>query len=111
VKRVLLPSEAQAADPLPPRPRGQAPGSKGHGRTPRPHLPVLEQKHVLPLVEQVCIHYSVHEKHELFHNLQFSSLYIGESAVFIFCGDECENKGYFLIKLRYITHSLRHMTQ
>lgn len=51
-----LPSEAQAVDPLPPRPRGQARGSKGHGRTPRPHLPVLEELHVLPLDEQVCPH-------------------------------------------------------
>jgi transposase len=51
-----LPSEVQAVDPLPPRPRGQARGSKGHGRTPRPHLPVLEEWHVLPLDEQVCPH-------------------------------------------------------
>ena len=51
-----LPSEAQAVDPLPPRPRGQARGSKGHGRTPRPHLPVLEELQVLPLDDQVCPH-------------------------------------------------------
>ena len=51
-----LPTEVQAGDPKPPRPRGQARGSKGHGRTPRPHLPVLEEWHVLPLDEQVCPH-------------------------------------------------------
>ena len=36
-----LPTEVQAGDPKPPRPRGQARGSKSHGRTPQPHLPVL----------------------------------------------------------------------
>ena len=51
-----LPTEVQAGDPKPPRPRGQARGSKSHGRTPRPHLPVLEELHVLPLDEQVCPH-------------------------------------------------------
>ena len=51
-----LPSEAQAGDQKSRRPRGQARGSKGHGRTPRPDLPVLEEVHVLPLDEQVCPH-------------------------------------------------------
>ena len=48
-------SEAQADDTtIPPRPRGQARGSKGHGRTPRPHLPVLEELRALPSDEQAC---------------------------------------------------------
>jgi transposase len=52
-----LPSEAQSDDTTkPPRPRGQARGSKGHGRTPRPDLPVIEELHALPLDEQVCPH-------------------------------------------------------
>lgn len=51
-----LPSEAQAGEHKSQRPRGQARGSKGHGRTPRPHLPVLEELHVLPPEEQVCPH-------------------------------------------------------
>ena len=51
------PSEAQADDTTqPPRSRGQARGSKGHGRTPRPHLPVIEELPVLPLDEPVCPH-------------------------------------------------------
>ena len=50
-----LPSEAQSGDTTkPPRPRGQTRGSKGHGRTPRPDLPVIEELHVLPLDEQAC---------------------------------------------------------
>ena len=48
------PSEAQQDPPKPPSPRGQARGSKGHGRTPRPDLPVVEEPHVLPLDEQAC---------------------------------------------------------
>ena len=51
-----LPSEAQAGDQKSRRPRGQARGSKGHGRTHRPDLPVIEELHVLPLDEQVCPH-------------------------------------------------------
>jgi transposase len=48
-------SEAQADDTtIPPRPRGQARGSKGHGRTPRPHLPVIEECRALPSDEQAC---------------------------------------------------------
>ena len=50
-----LPSEAQSDDTRKPRcPRSQVLGSKGHGRTPRPDLPVIEELHVLPLDEQVC---------------------------------------------------------
>ena len=48
-------SEAQADDTtIPPRPRGQGRGSKGHGRTPRPHLPVIEEWRALPSDEQAC---------------------------------------------------------
>ena len=50
-------SEAQLDDTAkPPRPRGQRLGSKGHGCTPRPHLPVIEELRVLPPDEQVCPH-------------------------------------------------------
>jgi len=48
------PSEAQAGEAKPSRPRGQAPGSQGHGRTPRPHLPVIEEWRALPPESQVC---------------------------------------------------------
>jgi len=47
-------SEAQAVEAKPSRPRGQAPGSQGHGRTPRPHLPVVEEWRALPPESQVC---------------------------------------------------------
>jgi len=47
-------SEAQAGEAKPSRPRGQAPGSQGHGRTPRPHLPVVEEWRALPPESQVC---------------------------------------------------------
>jgi len=51
------PSEAQPdATTKPPRSRGQARGSKGHGRTPRPHLPVIEELSALPPDEQACPH-------------------------------------------------------
>jgi transposase len=55
-EKSALPSEAQVGDQKSRRPRGQARGSKGHGRTPRPHLPELEEWHVLPLDEQACPH-------------------------------------------------------
>jgi transposase len=50
------PAEAQpdGSTKPPPRSRGQTRGSKGHGRTSRPHLPVLEEVHVLPADEQAC---------------------------------------------------------
>jgi len=44
-----LPGAAKA-----PRPRGQAPGGKGHGRTPRPLLPVVEELRALPPEGQAC---------------------------------------------------------
>lgn len=49
-------TEAQTGEIKPPRPRGQVRGSKGHGRTPRPHLPEIEELRVLPPDEQVCPH-------------------------------------------------------
>jgi len=55
-EKTSLPSEAQAVDPKAPRPRGQVLGSKGHGRTPRPDLLVIEELHVLPLDKQSCPH-------------------------------------------------------
>jgi hypothetical protein len=51
-----LPSEAPVDDQKSRRRRGQTRGSKGHGRNPLPHLPVLEEWHVLPLDEQVYRH-------------------------------------------------------
>jgi transposase len=47
-------SEIAAVEAKPSRPRGQAPGSSGHGRTPRPHLPVVEEWRALPPESQVC---------------------------------------------------------
>jgi hypothetical protein len=43
-------SEGRKGSPAPPvkRPRGQQKGSPGHGRTPRPDLPVIEEHHGLP---------------------------------------------------------------
>ena len=37
-----------------PRPRGQQPASKGHGRTGRPQLPVIAEVHDLPAEQQHC---------------------------------------------------------
>lgn len=37
-----------------PRPRGQQQGSKGHGRTPRPDLPVIEEEHAIALDDRLC---------------------------------------------------------
>lgn len=48
------PSAVQAGEAKSSRPRGQAPGSQGHGRTPRPHLPVIEEWRALPPESQVC---------------------------------------------------------
>jgi len=36
------------------RNKGQQPGTKGHGRTPRPDLPVIEEIHDLPPEEKCC---------------------------------------------------------
>jgi transposase len=46
------PTELSAASA---RPRGQQPGSQGHGRTPRPHLPVTEEIHDLAEHEKCCL--------------------------------------------------------
>lgn len=48
------PSEAQADEQKPKLPRGQVRGRKGHGRTDRPHLPVIDELHVLPPDKQAC---------------------------------------------------------
>ena len=50
-------SESLPTEPLetPARPRGQQPGSRGHGRTPRPHLPVKEEIRDLPEHEKTCV--------------------------------------------------------
>ena len=47
-------SEAQPGGVNPSRPRGQVPGSKGHGRTARPLLPVVEEMRTLPPEAQAC---------------------------------------------------------
>lgn len=51
-----LPSESFPNPPVagPARPRGQQPGSQGHGRTPRPHLPVREEIRDLPEHGKYC---------------------------------------------------------
>jgi transposase len=36
------------------RPRGQQPGSKGHGRTPLPALPIIDEWHDLPPTDRQC---------------------------------------------------------
>ena len=49
-------SEIRPTEPsAPARPRGQQPGSQGHGRTPRPHLPVKEEIHDLAEHEKYCV--------------------------------------------------------
>ena len=49
-------SETRPTEPsAPARPRGQQPGSQGHGRTPRPHLPVKEEIHDLAEHEKYCV--------------------------------------------------------
>jgi transposase len=47
-------SEALPGGEKPPRPRGQAPGGKGHGRTARPLLPVVEEMRTLPPEDRAC---------------------------------------------------------
>ena len=38
-----------------PRPRGQQKGSKGHGRTPRPDLPIIEEEHDIAAENTLCL--------------------------------------------------------
>jgi transposase len=47
-------SEAQPYLDKPSRPRGQTPGAPGHGRTPRPYLPVVEELRTLPPEAHTC---------------------------------------------------------
>jgi transposase len=44
----------KTSDPKPKRPRGQQPGSQGHGRTQRPDLPILLEENDLTEAEKVC---------------------------------------------------------
>ena len=53
-EKTVTKSETQAGDAPSSRPRGQAPNSKGHGRTSRPHLPVIEEWHSLPEANHCC---------------------------------------------------------
>lgn len=46
--RVSTEASKESPEPPPKRPRGQQQGSPGHGRTPRPDLPVIEEPHELP---------------------------------------------------------------
>lgn len=46
---------SQAPSTTPVRPRGQQPGSPGHGRTARPHLPVTEEIRDLAGHEKCCL--------------------------------------------------------
>ena len=47
-------SEAQPGGVNASRPRGQVPGGKGHGRTARPLLPVIEETRTLPPEDRAC---------------------------------------------------------
>jgi len=47
-------TEAQTNESQSSRSRGQAPNSKGHGRTLRPYLPITEEWHPLPSHQQIC---------------------------------------------------------
>ena len=47
-------SEAQPGGVNASRPRGQVPGGKGHGRTARPLLPVIEEMRTLPPEDRAC---------------------------------------------------------
>jgi transposase len=49
-------SESQTGKVEIKRPRGQQPGSKGHGRTPSPYLPVIEELRTLSPDELACPH-------------------------------------------------------
>ena len=50
------PSEKESSNPdtSSKRPRGQQPGSQGHGRTPRPNLPVIPEETDLSEADKVC---------------------------------------------------------
>ena len=65
-------SKAQESELKQKRPRGQMPGSKGHGRTQRPHLPVTEELRDLPPDEQTCPHCS--EAFDLFPGTEDSEI-------------------------------------
>lgn len=48
--------ETQVSENTPSRARGQAPGTPGHGRTSRPHLPVVEERRTVPPADCRCPH-------------------------------------------------------
>ena len=53
-EKTVTQSEAQTDEGKSSRPRGQKPNSPGHGRTVRPHLPVIEEWHALQPNQQLC---------------------------------------------------------
>lgn len=53
-EKTVTQSEGQTDTGKSSRSRGQAPNSQGHGRTVRPHLPIIEEWHDLPSNPQIC---------------------------------------------------------
>lgn len=53
-EKTVTQSEAQTNAGKSSRPRGQTPNSQGHGRTLRPHLPIIEEWHALPSHQTLC---------------------------------------------------------
>ena len=53
-EKTLTESEVQPNEGKSSRPRGQTPNSQGHGRTVRPHLPIIEEWHALPSNQPLC---------------------------------------------------------
>jgi transposase len=53
-EKTVTQSEAQTNAGKSSRPRGQTPNSQGHGRTLRPHLPIIEEWHALPSHQTSC---------------------------------------------------------
>lgn len=55
-EKTVTQSEAQTNAGKSSRPRGQEANSHGHGRTLRPHLPIIEEWHALPTHQTICPH-------------------------------------------------------
>jgi transposase len=53
-KPATNPQATDSSNQRPPRPRGQQPGSKGHGRRHYDHLPTTHEECVLPNDQQIC---------------------------------------------------------
>jgi transposase len=53
-EKTVTQTEAQTHEGKSSRSRGQKPNSQGHGRTERPHLPVVEEWHDVPPNQQLC---------------------------------------------------------